>query len=62
MLYNGEPMVIPACEDQGKHLKGDTSFCSLKAFLKYGKQMSMSEKEFRARCIADGVHIEPDWD
>lgn len=32
VLYNGEPMVLPACKTS--HLEGQAEFCTLDAFLK----------------------------
>jgi acid phosphatase len=32
LRYNDKVMQIPGCKAEGKHLKGDTSFCTLEAF------------------------------
>ncbi|KAI4123867.1 MAG: hypothetical protein LQ347_005979 [Umbilicaria vellea] len=32
MRYNDRPVVVPGCKQQGNHLEGDESFCTLAAF------------------------------
>ncbi|KOS18832.1 putative acid phosphatase [Escovopsis weberi] len=32
LRYNDEPVAIPGCRPQGKHLDGDETFCTLEAF------------------------------
>jgi hypothetical protein len=55
-------MKIPACEPVSAHLEGDMSFCTLKAFLEYGESISMTEAEFKDKCVSPGEHILPDWE
>lgn len=33
LLYNGQPLRIPACAGQGNHHKDDDTLCTLNAFL-----------------------------
>lgn len=58
--YNDRPMPIPGCKGPGRHLEGDESFCTLRAFREIVE--GFAPREWRRQCgenlgrgvIADG--------
>lgn len=47
--YNDNPVPLPYCRAPGKHLPGDTSFCTLAAFKEIADQLA--PKDWRAECL-----------
>ncbi|KND03408.1 uncharacterized protein SPPG_00894 [Spizellomyces punctatus DAOM BR117] len=45
MLYNGQPLRIPACAPVGKHREGDDSLCTLDAFMEHVDRMIPKDYE-----------------
>ena len=61
MLYNGYAVNIPACSSTGSHYQKDKSICTLQAFMKQVKSVSMTADEYKKACHSDIV-IDRDWD
>jgi hypothetical protein len=61
MLYNSVPQPIPACSAPGQHHKNDTNICTIEAFLKHAKSMSLNEDEYQKVCFSETV-VKQDWD
>ncbi|CAO1619498.1 unnamed protein product [Sympodiomycopsis kandeliae] len=43
MLYNGNPVSIPACQAKGNHLDGQTEFCTLNTFVDAVKKLARED-------------------
>jgi acid phosphatase len=48
LRYNDQPLTLPYCKQPGKHLEGDTSFCTLKAFKEAAD--SFTPKDWKKQC------------
>jgi hypothetical protein len=61
MMYNGHPLKVPACEQPSDHHPQDPKLCTLDAFLKQAKKMTLSDTEYQSEC-ASAINVVPDWD
>jgi acid phosphatase len=50
LRYNDKVMQIPGCKAPGKHLEGDTSFCTLDAFKSIVDKYT--PKNWKAACVS----------
>jgi acid phosphatase len=48
--YNDKIMQVPGCKAEGKHLEGDTTFCTLEAFK--GIVDKYTPKNWKSACVS----------
>jgi acid phosphatase len=53
MIYNGEPLELPACQGSNNHYQGDAAICTLSAFMKRVNYMSLTPTEYELACKDD---------
>lgn len=54
LRYNAQPVYLPACAPEGKHLPGAPEVCTFEAFSEAVKGVELSQAEWRERCGGKG--------